>query len=122
MQTSQKTSQKNSQRQVRDAIAKRYLPIINVLAEQIANDIKFRLEIEILKRLGTSFYLKNLPYALLMSSVIFGGLGTIIAYLPKAQPKPQIAEVKPTKPIARPKPKIAPKQKRTHGTQIRSRK
>lgn len=67
-----------SQRQAKKAIRQRYLPAIDQLAEEIARELKFNLEILILKKLGFTFWLKNSPHFLLSLSLITGVTGIAV--------------------------------------------
>lgn len=96
-----------------DAIKARYQPAIDELAERIASKLKFNLEIEILKRLGLIFYLKNLPYFLLASSLILGAIGTLTNITISQSPQ-KTARVEALKKSIQTKPtakKLTPRQR-----------
>lgn len=69
------------------AVRRRYLPAIDLLAEQIARELKVDLEILILKKLGFTFWLKNSPHFLLSLSLITGITGIAVNHFSEnAQP------------------------------------
>lgn len=61
------------------AVRRRYLPAIDQLAELIANDLRFNLEILVLQKLGFNFWL-NLPHFLLVGSLVMSIAGTALNY------------------------------------------
>lgn len=62
------------------AVRRRYLLAIDQLAEQIASELKFNLEILVLQKLGLNFWLKNLPNFLFTISLVTGIAGFAVKH------------------------------------------